>query len=157
MSVKGIMKALGITIAGMVSTKKVRGVSVDGDDLLLAPDQIFPPPQFQGRVTAVRMVGNQIIQVYGNAANATGSKVPGNWMAFRGGVLRFGKLTMQDADMELIDLDPRDPFDFYLDHYVDQLAAGYQKITTSFGIRAYMKDYDKLAKAQPKRTARGTS
>jgi hypothetical protein len=40
---------------------------------------------------------------------------------------------------------------------VDQLAAGYQKITTSFGIRAYMKDYDKLAKAQPKRTARGTS
>jgi hypothetical protein len=157
MSVKRIMKALGITVAEMVSTRKVRGVRVDGDDLLLAPDQIFPPPQFQGHVTAVRMEGNQIIQVYGNAANATGSKVSGNWMAFRGGVIRFGKLTMQDADVQLIDLDPRDPFDFYLDHYVDQLAAGYQKITTSFAIRAYMKDYDKLPKAQPKRNTRGTS
>jgi hypothetical protein len=78
-------------------------------------------------------------------------------MAFRGGVIRFGKLTMQDADVQLIDLDPRDPFDFYLDHYADQLAAGYQKMTTSFAIRAYMKDYDKLPKAQPKRNTRGAS
>ncbi len=68
MHVKGIMKALGITVAGMISTKKMQGVRADGDDLLLTPDQIFPPPHFQGRVTGVRIEGDNIIQIYGTAA-----------------------------------------------------------------------------------------
>ena len=154
MQVKGIMKALGITVAGMISTKKVQGVRADGDDLLLTPDQIFPPPHFQGRVTNVRIEGNNIIQIYGAAPAPADSKSSGNFMAFRGGTIRFGKLTMQDADVQLIDLDPRDPFDFFLDRYLDQLSSGYQKITPSFGVRAYMKDYDKLPKAPPKRGKR---
>jgi hypothetical protein len=30
---------------------------------------------------------------------------------------QFGKLLMHDTDMILIDMNPNDPFDFYLDHY----------------------------------------
>ena len=50
-------------------------------------------------------------------------------MAFRHGDMRFGKLTMHDADLIMIDMDPRNPFDFFLDHYQDQLVAGYTKST----------------------------
>ena len=71
----------------------------------------------------------------------------GNYMAYRGAQLRFGKLTMSDTDMILIDMDPKDPFDFYLDHYRDQLAAGYTKITPEFGLRVFMRDFNKLHKA----------
>jgi hypothetical protein len=65
-------------------------------------------------------------------------------MAYRGSDLRFGKLTMNDADLILIDMDPRDPFDFYLDHYTEQLVAGYTKTTPDFGLRVYVRDYNKL-------------
>ena len=72
------------------------------------------------------------------------AKQTGNYLAFRHGDLRFGKLTMRDSDLIMIDMDPRDPFDFYLDHYQDQLVAGYTKSTPAFGLRAYARDYDKL-------------
>jgi hypothetical protein len=43
--------------------------------------------------------------------------------------------------------------DFYLDHYKDQLAAGYTKITTSFQLHVFLKDFDKLG--QTKAAAKG--
>jgi hypothetical protein len=49
--------------------------------------------------------------------------------------------------MDLIDMEPRDPFDFFLDHYREQLSAGYTKITPQFGLRVYMRDYGKLRSA----------
>jgi hypothetical protein len=75
-------------------------------------------------------------------------------MAYRDNELRFGKLTMHDTDMILIDMDPQDPFDFYLDYYKDQLVAGYSKTTTTFGLRVYMRDYNKLRKESAASKAR---
>jgi hypothetical protein len=65
-------------------------------------------------------------------------------MAYRGNRLQFGKLMMNDTDMLLIDPDPSDPFDFYLDHYKEQLVAGYTKTTPVFGLQVFMVDYNKL-------------
>jgi hypothetical protein len=48
--------------------------------------------------------------------------------------------------MQLIDADPTDPFDFFPDHYNEQLVAGYSKTTASGGLRVYMPDYNKLSK-----------
>ena len=60
--------------------------------------------------------------------------------------MRFGRLTMTDTDMRLIDADPSDPFDFFPDHYNDQLVAGYSKTTASGGLLVYMPDYNKISK-----------
>jgi hypothetical protein len=75
----------------------------------------------------------------------------GNYMAFRHNRLRFGKLLMNDADLILIDLDPNDPLDFFLEHYKEQLSAGYTKTTLDSSLRVYVRDYNKLhpAKASP--------
>jgi hypothetical protein len=151
--VKGIMDLLGVKIANLISTKKVRGIRVDGDDLLIDVQQILPPPRIEGRVTSVRIEGRQLVQVFGRlrrdggrAAKMVGTR--GNYMAYRGARLRFGKLTMSDADMILIDMDPKDPFEFFLDHYKDQLVAGYSKTTPENGLRVYMPDFNKLRPAQ---------
>jgi hypothetical protein len=151
--VKGIMDLLGVKIANLISTKKVRGIRVDGDDLLIDVQQILPPPRIEGRVTSVRIEGRQLVQVFGRlrrdggrAAKMVGAR--GNYMAYRGARLRFGKLTMSDADMILIDMDPKDPFEFFLDHYKDQLVAGYSKTTPENGLRVYMPDFNKLRPAQ---------
>jgi hypothetical protein len=151
--VKGIMDLLGVKIANLISTKEVRGIRVDGDDLLIDVQQILPPPRIEGRVTSVRIEGAQLVQVFGTlpkdggrARNMVGTH--GNYMAYRGARLRFGKLTMSDADMILIDMDPKDPFDFFLDHYKDQLVAGYSKTTPENGLRVYMPDFNKLRPGQ---------
>jgi hypothetical protein len=143
--VKGLMDLLGLKIADLINTRKVAGVRIQGDDLYLTPEQIFPPPHIRGRVTDVRIEGNQIVQIFGKKPPDT-PQFNGNYMAYRGGQLRFGKLTMSDTDMVLIDMDPQDPFDFYLDHYKDQLVAGYTKTTPEFGLRVYMRDFNKLGR-----------
>jgi hypothetical protein len=145
--VKGILDVLGIDISRMINTKKIEGVSADKDDLILNPEEILPPPRIKGKVSAVRVQGNDIVQVFGSPQPSNFSiKQAGNYMAYRNGSLRFGKLTMDDTDLILIDMDPGDSFDFYLDHYKEQLVAGYTKTTPEFGLRVYARDYNKLLK-----------
>jgi len=151
--VKGLMDVLGETVSKLIDIRKVRGLRAEQDDLILTPSELFPPPHIQGRLTSIRVRGNEIVQVYGTNP-APSLKLTGNYMAYRGARLRFGKLTMSDTDLTLIDLDPQDPFDFYLDHYRDQLVAGYTKITPSFGLRTYFRDYDKLTRKQKSRIGR---
>ena len=149
--VKGLMDLLGATIAKLIDTKNVRGVRAEKDDLILNPAELFPPPHIQGRLSSITIRGNEIVLRYGNA-NAPPAKMAGNYMAYHGNQLRFGKLTMNDTDLTLIDMDPGDPFDFYLDHYKDQLAAGYSKTLPNFGLRSYFRDYNKLGSKQRSQT-----
>jgi hypothetical protein len=141
--VKGLMDLLGVNISDLISTNKVRGVRAEKDDLLINPEEILPLPKIEGRLTSIELKGNTIAEHFGGRVPAL---PPGNYMTYRGGRLRFGKLTMDDTDMQLIDISPQDPFDFYLEHYKEQLAAGYTKTTPAFGLRVFMPDYNKLKK-----------
>ena len=63
--VKGIMDLLGLEVSDLIKTNKVPGIRAEGNDLILDPQQILPPPQIQGQVTDVRIKGNQIVQPSG--------------------------------------------------------------------------------------------
>jgi len=148
--VKGMMDLFGLDIADLIKSGKVRGVLAEKDDLILDPSEILPPPRITGRVTAVRLEGNNIVQVFGDPQKHAWARISErNYMYYRGSRLQFGKLVMNDTDMILIDPDPRDSFDFYLDHYKEQLTAGYTKITPEFGLRVYMVDFNKLKRKAP--------
>ena len=67
-----------------------------------------------------------------------------HYVYFSGSIIRFGKLTMTGADLQLIDADERDLFDFFPAHYDAQLVAGYSKNTPQKGLKTYMPDYDDL-------------
>jgi hypothetical protein len=107
---------------------------------------MIPAPSIRGRLTAVRIEGNQMVQTFGTARGriAAGPLSP-NHIYWRGSELAFGKLTMTDTDLELVDLDPKDPFDFSVDRWTAQLVAGYSKTLPNRGLRAYMPDYNDLA------------
>jgi len=139
-----LMDLLGVKVADLIHTKSVQGIHAEGDDLILDPEKVFPPPQIRGKLSAIRNDGVMIILEYGGGAPAK-SPVQGNFMSYKGsGPLRFGKLTMEPTDLTLIDMNPGDPFDFSLDRYKDQLVAGYTKTTSSFGLRVFMRDVNKL-------------
>jgi hypothetical protein len=143
--VKGLMDLFGLDIADLIKNGKVSGVQAEKDDLILDAGEILPPPRISGHVTAIRLEGNNIVQTFGEPQKYSWIHVPAkNYMAYHGNRLQFGKLIMTDTDMVLIDPAPQDPFDFYLDHYKDQLVAGYSKTTPSFGLQVFMVDFNKL-------------
>ena len=50
------------------------------------------------------------------------------------------------CDLQLIDDNRRDPFDFSQERYNDQLVAGYSKNTAALGLKFDMPDYHRVAK-----------
>lgn len=144
--VKGIMNLFGVELANVLDTSKVDGIDTDKDDLILDMAQLLPPPHIQGSVTAVIVENGKIVTIFG-APDKSEPLEKGNYMAFRGGHLRFGKLTMENSDLSLFDLDPADPLDWFQDRYKDQLVSGYSKITPDFGLRTYVRDFAKLSRA----------
>jgi hypothetical protein len=144
--VKPLMKLFSIEMDDMVKVKPGRGVEVVDNDFIIDPSLILPPPRLLGPVTGVRLDGDGIVLHIG------GGEVPRNYEApvspnhvyFNGGNIRFGKLSMHGADLELIDQDPRDSFKFSVPRYNDQLVAGYSKNTSDRGLKTYMPDIDGL-------------
>ena len=67
-----------------------------------------------------------------------------NYIYFRGGNIRFGKLYTVLADLQAIDTDETDWFDFYLDHYHTQLVAGYHVTMPDYGLVTWMPDFDDI-------------
>ena len=144
--VKGIMNLFGVELVNVLDTSKVDGIDTDKNDLILDLAQLLPPPHIQGIVTAVRVENGKILTIFG-AAEKNDPWEKGNYMAFRGGRLRFGRITMENSDLSLFDLDPTDALDWFQDRYKDQLVSGYSKITPDFGLRAYVKDFAQLSRA----------
>ena len=93
-----------------------------------------------------RLGGNRLVQQFGRGAASMPRSPRSNYIWFRGGTIRFGKLTMTDADLQLIDMHPADPFDFYSAKYDQQLVAGYSKNTPQHGLRTYMPDFATVSK-----------
>ena len=154
--VRGLLDFLGLELASVLKLSGERGVTADGDDLILDPERLLPPPAIAGRVTSVRLENDRVVQIFGSGRTPAAGGGAGNFMAFRGGRLRFGKLTMDDTDMVISDDDPSDPFVFFLDHYNDQLVAGFSKNTPEKGLRVHMPDFDDLG-ARSRPTAPATS
>jgi hypothetical protein len=144
--VNPLMKLLGLEMDDLVKVKPGHGVTVDKNDLILDPQQLVPPPFIRGKVTSVRVADGAIVQIFGSGERQRLSPpaVSRNYIYWRGGKLQFGKLTMTDTDLELIDEDPNDPFDFSIDQWNDQLVAGYSKNTPNHGLKAHMPDHNDL-------------
>ena len=147
---KRVLDFFGLELENLVKMKGTSGIAVNGDDLLLDPQHLIPPPQIRGRVSRVWIENGALVQKFGGSARRSAIAPPGgrfsNYMYYRGGVLRFGKLTMTDTDLLLVDLDPKDPFDFSPELYNEQLVAGYSKNTRAHGLIVYMPDLADLSR-----------
>jgi hypothetical protein len=151
---KPLMKIFGFKMDDLVKVAPDSGVVADGNDLILDPSRLIPSPSIRGRVTGVRIEGNQLVQTFGAGEGRPIAlrSLASNHIYWRGAELSFGKLTMTDTDLELIDMDPRDPFDFSVERWQAQLVAGYSKTLPNRGLKAFMPDYNDLQ--QPRAVAR---
>lgn len=145
--IKKVMALFGVELANVIGNSKIPGLSTDKNDLILDLGSLLPPPHIRGAISATRLGANKLTVIYGGGGkHLLTPPGAGNYIMLRGNLLKFGKLTMENADLALLDLDPQDPLDWNQDRYKDQLVEGYSKVTSDFGLRTYVKDFAKLPK-----------
>jgi hypothetical protein len=146
----GLLKAVGMTLEKMLKMPKERGISAQGNDLLLDPALALPPPKVELKLVAVRIEGDELIQQFDAGLHLADLALPHpeekNTMFYRGGTLRMGKLLMVDAAMQVADTDPSDPFDFFIDRYNEQLVEGFSRNQPDYGLLVFMRDFDDVGK-----------
>lgn len=158
LKVRGLMGFFGIELENLVKVRAGRGVEVDGDDFVMSPEFLLPPPRIKSRVRSVQVANGEVVQtLVGSTRRAVPVLKPEhaarNYMFYRGGVLRFGKLTMSAADLQIVDSDPKDPFEFFLAHINDQIVAGTSRNTRDYGLITTLPDFGDIAPRKPVKTA----
>ena len=156
-----LLHALGLRLDKVLDLSGSRGASVKGDDMLLEPTKIIPPPTIAGRLASIAVEGDQIVQTFTVAnddvdggARFRPDSGAHHYIYFRGGRLTFGKLTMTDTDLLIVDADQSNPFDMYMAKYNRQLIAGSTRNLATYGLRVSMPDYASVKESGGKPIAR---
>lgn len=151
----GLMDKLGIQLDEMMKLKRGIGARVVDNDFLIDPAVILPPPRLEARLRRVRLTPGGMVLEFGQVDSVPprsyfGAEAPAkNFMSFTGARLRFGTLTMNPANMFIVDPDESDPLDFSLDRYHDQLVAGRHRTTPEDGLVVWMPDFHSLSAVVP--------
>ena len=148
---KSLLHALGLKLDDLLDLSGSAAARVKGDDIYLDPTKILPPPAISGRLASVRVEGDALVQEFVRLPDdslfsgyARADSAAPNYLFFRGGRLRFGRLEMRDTELQILDLDPSDPFDLFLAEYNKQLVAGYSRNRTNLSLQAFFPDYTEL-------------
>ena len=147
--VKGLLGALRLKASDLVDPKGAKGVQVEGDDLYFDPEQILPEPRERGKLTDVHIAPKtgDIVEIYGPARpEVIEVKQWRNFIRLLGGTLEFGKLTMQNVDIVMIDISKDNWFNFDFDNYQAQMVNGYTRMTPQAGLQIFMPDIEDPAK-----------
>ena len=71
-----------------------------------------------------------------------------NFIYFRGGQLRFGKLLMTDTDLRIVGPGQSPTFDMSLPHYNQQLVAGRSRTLSNLGLVVDMPNFASLQQSE---------
>lgn len=147
------LSLVGLHLDNILDLKGAKGATVKGDDLFLDPLLILPPPAIDGHLASIHIEGTEVVQEFVRLPDDStfghyvrSDTTDHNFIYFRGGELRFGKLLMYDTDLRIVDADPKTSFDMKLPHYSEQLVAGRSRTLANQGLVVYMPDYSTLKK-----------
>jgi hypothetical protein len=145
--VKGLLDLFDVELSEMIKSQESKGVRIVENDFILDPEKLGPSPRMLGRVVAVRLEKDHLVQIFGGAkATPLKPSFPNaaHYIFFRGGELSFGKLTMHGADLQIIDKDPKDALLMSPNHFDRQLVAGFSRTLPDKGLAAFVPDYNEI-------------
>ena len=94
---KGVLDLFGLQLKSLLKAGPESPMQVSGDDLLLDPERALPPPRIRGKLTKAWIADGLVYEQFGGekpTRSLTPPVASHNFMYYRGGTLRFGKLTM---------------------------------------------------------------
>ena len=142
---KGLLGVFHVKLSSMVPSVGAPGIQIAGNDILFDTEKLLPPPHIHGRMSSVTISGEDLQVVYGNAGGDEQHLAQWhNFLRLSGGSLDFGKLTMRQVDLTMIDASKDPWFDLDLVNYQAQLVYGTTRMTSKAGLEIYMPDVDSL-------------
>jgi hypothetical protein len=153
--VKGLLGDIHVTIADLMGNASVAGVEATQNDIYLDTQKLLPAPHIHGQLTKILLKNPDIVVKYGNEENDVArTEQWHNFLALKGGTLDFGKLTMHQVDIIMIDASKDAWFDLDLVNYQAQLINGTTRMTPQAGLEIFMPDLDQLP---PQQTSQSVS
>jgi hypothetical protein len=143
--VKGLLGDFHVSVADLMGKTSVAGIEASQNDLYFDTQKLLPAPHIHGTLTRVRVMNPDIEVMYGDAQDdVVRTEQWHNFLALKGGTLDFGKLTMHNVDLIMIDASKDAWFDLDLVNYQAQLVNGYTRMTPQAGLEIFMPDLDEL-------------
>ncbi len=94
---------------------------VNGNEMMVKPFALFPPPRISGQLADVKVFPNFIRIGFAGAPVAAPKSDAKNYVYLSGGVCQFGKFRMEDTDVLIVDAKQSDIFSFSIAHYADMI------------------------------------
>lgn len=138
---KGMLNVFHVTAADLFKVRNIPGLEVTENDIRFDTHALLPPPHISGHLTRVHVVNPDLEEVYGEAKeDVERTEEWRNFLRLSGGSIDFGKLTMHNVDLIMIDISKDPWFDLDLANYQDQLVNGYTRMTPQAGLQIFMPD-----------------
>jgi hypothetical protein len=138
---KGLLGAFHVTVSDLFKVRNITGLEVTENDIRFDTHTLLPPPHISGHLTRVRVVNPDLEEIYGDAKeDLERTEEWRNFLRLSGGSIDFGKLTMHDVDLIMIDISKDPWFDLDLANYQEQLVNGYTRMTPQAGLQIFMPD-----------------
>lgn len=146
MPLKGLLGVFHLSLTDLTPKSKTPGIAMNGNNFEFDTQRLLPPPHIHGQITKVVLSSDQIRVFYGSASESDAQLAEWhNFLRFSGGSLNFGKITMNDVDLTMIDASQDPWFDLDLVNYQSQFVHSYSRITKGAGLEIFMPDADAVS------------
>ncbi|HOS38631.1 MAG TPA: hypothetical protein PLG31_02775 [Spirochaetota bacterium] len=150
---RGLMGSVGLTLEKLVALDGSRGVAVRGNNIIIDPMALFPPPRLRGLLDTARLEGETLRITFREqervAFPARPVRAANDIMLFMG-TLQIARMRMIDPVVQIIDITPEDFLEFNTARYYTQITASAIRILESQAVLMYMPDIGKLLPAAPR-------
>lgn len=136
-----LLHTIGLHMSDLIDVKRARGLTIEKDDIIMDALSLLPPPAVDGRLVDVHVDGNKLIERFAGDSTPAIDTTQGGYLHFRGGQLRFGRLSMSATDLLVESKDPHGTFEVNLPRYNQQLVAGFSTTTPTGGLIAHLGRY----------------
>lgn len=151
---KGLLDMLGLNVADLAKPGVDHSIRVEKDDVYFPLHALFPAPHFSGHLKSATIVGEELVEIYGDPKPFAPAPMPAeHYIYFRGGIMQFGRLTMQGVDLELLNQSADESFELSLRDLFRQSLPGYLKNMPDRGLVAYVQSFQDADARRDKDTA----
>lgn len=138
---KALLGLLRVSVSDLFKSNSIDGIEVRDNEIYFDTQKLLPPPHIKGHLTAVRVANPDLEEVFGDAQEQVDRVEEWrNFLRLRGGTIDFGKLTMRNVDLIMIDISKDQWFDLDLTNYQKQLTNGFTRVTPESGLQIFMPD-----------------
>lgn len=142
--VDGLMKLIGLEMAKLLKMKEEKGLIMDGNEIIMDPSKLYPPPALIGHVTVAAVRNNMLHIEMDDGKARPWPEVPvtntRSQLLMWGGDVLINAVLNLNAKMQVLDATPATPMVFALDRYREQLEAGFVIPTRAGHLIAYVPD-----------------